>query len=102
MEDMAELARVAQAEPMETAMRLELLRRELSEVVERDPTRVANFGLVMSHGHAMLERQLRHALLLLAQRQDAIEVLSARLVQMEHRLIQVETRRQRRPWWRWW
>ena len=98
MEDLAALAKIAAVEPTETRLRLEMLRRELSDAVEHDPVRVANFGLVMSHGHAMLDRQLRHALLLLAQRADTIEVLTARLAQVEARLVHVEGQRWRRPW----
>ena len=100
MEDMAELSRVALEQPMETAARLECLRRELGEAVKEDPVRVANFGLTIEHGRTMLERQLRHALLMLSQRQDVVEVLTARVAQLEGRLMEVEEPRQRRPWWR--
>jgi len=101
MEDMAALAEVGAEEPIETHLRLEQLRRELADAVKADPVRVANFGIVMATGHAMQDRQLRHALLLLAQRQDCIEVLTARLAQVEARLVHVEGQRWRRPWWRW-
>ena len=99
MEDMAELARVGAAEPIETRLRLEQLRRELSDVIEKDPVRVANFGLVLEHGRAMLDRQLRHALMMLAERQDQVEVLTARVAMLEGRLGQVEQSRPRRWWW---
>lgn len=102
MEDMAELTRVAQEQPMETAARLECLRRELGEAIKEDPVRVANFGLTIEHGRTMLERQVRHALRMLAERQDIVEVLSARVLQLEARLVEVEGRQWRRPWWRWW
>lgn len=99
---MEALARVAQDEPLETRARLELLRREVTERVHDDPVAVANFGLVVEHGRSMLERQVRHALLLLAQRQDEIEQLHARVKFLEGRLAQVERRCQPRSWWMWW
>ena len=102
MEDMAELARVGRDEPIETRLRLEQLRRELGDAVKADPARVASFGLVMAQGHAMQDRQVRRALLLLAQRADAIEVLTARVATLERHLMREQGRQQRRPWWRWW
>jgi hypothetical protein len=97
MEDLAALAKIAAEEPIETHLRLEQLRRELADAVKADPVRVANFGIVMATGHAMQDRQLRHALLLLAQRQDCIEVLTARVMTLERHLVREQGQRQR-PW----
>jgi hypothetical protein len=102
MEDMAELSKVALDEPIETRLRLERLRRELGDVIEEDPIRVANTLLGMAHVNAMQDRQLRHALLLLAQRQDVVEGLKAHVVQLEKRLMRIDPQHWRRPWWRWW
>jgi hypothetical protein len=101
MEDMAAIAKVAADEPMETRLSLEGLRRELGAAVSEDPERVANFALLMSRGYRATERQVNHALLLLAQRQDVVEILTARVQTLEARLMKVEGRQQR-PWWRWW
>jgi hypothetical protein len=101
MEDLAEMAKVAGQVPVETSLRLERLRRELGDAVDTDPERIANTLLGMAHVHAMQERQLRHALQLLAQRHDCIEVLTARVLTLERHLMREQGRRQR-PWWRWW
>jgi hypothetical protein len=101
LNDLAALAKVGSDEPTETRLRLELLRRELGEVAQRDPLRVANFALVMAQGHAMLERQQQLALHLLAERQDEIEVLTARVTMAEALLVK-EQRRAGRPRWWWW
>jgi hypothetical protein len=55
----------------------------------------------MAQGHAMLERQQQLALHLLAERQDEIEVLSARVTMAEALLVK-EQRRGGRPRWWWW
>ena len=102
MEDMAELSRVGLQEPMETRLRLEGLRREVAEAISHNPRKVGEVLVAVATDHAMQNRQLRHALLLLAQRADTVEVLTARLAQVEARLVHVEGQRWRRPWWRWW
>ena len=97
MEDMAELSRVGLQEPMETRLRLEGLRREVAEAISHNPRKVGEVLVAVATDHAMQNRQLRHALLLLAQRQDAVEVLTARATQLEDRLVRDQRRRQQ-PW----
>ena len=106
MDDMAELAKVGMNVPIETTLRLEALRRELGQRVRKDPTAVAQFGLMMEQCRSMLDRQLRHALMMLAERGDAAEQLAGRVAFLEGRLAQLEKRcarlaAGRRGWWPW-
>lgn len=96
MEDLAEMARVGAVHPMETTLRLETLRRELSSAMHEDPERVANLAYGLEHCRSQLDRQLRHALKLLAVRANEVEILEARVIYLEGIL-----QRARRPWWRW-
>lgn len=102
MEDMATLADVALAEPLETHLRLEGLRRELGEAIQADPLRVANFAWTIEQGRSILERQMRHALLMLAERADELDRARAQVAYLQGRLAQVEQRQQlRRSIWSW-
>ena len=75
MDDMAILAQVGLEEPPETSIRLLMLRRELKECVFARPGDVVDFCMAIETNRSQLDRQFRHAMGMLAERQEEVETL---------------------------
>jgi uncharacterized coiled-coil protein SlyX len=99
-QDLVTMQQLGAEHPMETMVRLEALRRELSVAMHRDPERCANLAFALENIRAAQERQLQWALGQLAERQAQIELLEAQLAGVTARLQRLDPNRPRR-WWPW-
>lgn len=97
MSDVTALAKAGIHQPLETAARLEALKRELATAIESDPKRVAALALGLEECRSGLSRQVNLALLMLADRAAELAQAEATIVELKQELAR--TRRQR--WWPW-
>ena len=98
MEDMALLAQIGLDEPPETSLRLVLLHRELQECVVTRPADMVAFCMAIEQNRSQLDRQLRCAMGMLAERAEEVQALREHLVEARAAALSDEESAQR---WRW-